>query len=130
MQTNTCWQVALIARTLGQDVWANIWNAVLAVIWPFLGRRCAEAVAESGGAAVALARKLDYTQTRMKYLIYFSAHEGSPALMQVAPFLKSFRALDAFSLLERLRFESFEAVDEHQVEQQPKLFAGFARLRL
>ena len=51
-------------------------------------------------------------------------------MMQVAPFLKSFRALDAFSLLERLRFESFEAVDEHQVEQQPKLFAGFARLRL
>jgi hypothetical protein len=73
---------------------------------------------------------MDYTQTRVKYLIYFSAHEGSPALMQVAPFLKSFRALDAFSLLERLRFESFEAVDEHQVEQQPKLFAGFARLRL
>ncbi len=71
---------------------------------------------------------MDYTQTRVKNLNYFSAHEGSPALMQVAPFLKGFGALDRFSLFQRLRLEPFEAVDEHQVEQQPQLFAGLSRL--
>jgi len=35
MQTNTWGQVASFARAIGQDVWANIWNAVLAVMWPF-----------------------------------------------------------------------------------------------
>ncbi len=42
---------------MGQDVWANIWNAVLAVRWPSRVGRCAEALAGSGGAAVALAWK-------------------------------------------------------------------------
>lgn len=42
---------------MGQDVWANIWNAVLAVIWPSRDGRCAVALAGSGGAAVALAWK-------------------------------------------------------------------------
>jgi hypothetical protein len=38
-----------------QDVWANIWGAVLAVNWPSHGGFCAVALARSGGAAVALA---------------------------------------------------------------------------
>ncbi|MEY4448186.1 MAG: hypothetical protein RLZZ433_1201 [Pseudomonadota bacterium] len=42
---------------MGQDVWANIWNAVLAVRWPSRVGSCAVALAGSGGAAVALAWK-------------------------------------------------------------------------
>ena len=58
--------MARFTRSYRQDVWANIWNAVLAVGGPSHGGRCAVAVAGSGGAAVALALKVDYTQTRAK----------------------------------------------------------------
>jgi hypothetical protein len=50
-----CKQVSSLAKFFGQDVWANIWSAVLAVGWPSRGGRCAVALAGSGGAAVALA---------------------------------------------------------------------------
>jgi len=73
---------------------------------------------------------MDYTQTRVKSLNNFSAHEGSPALVQIAPFLKGFGALNTFSLFECLGFKPFQTVDEHQVEQQSKLSAGFSRLTI
>ena len=109
--------MAKFTRSYRQDVWANIWNAVLAVGRPSHGGRCAVAVAGSGGAAVALAWKSGLYRNRVQKQLILSVHEGSTPLMDFSPLLKSLWALQTFSILQGDSFQLFELVNEHQVKK-------------